>query len=177
MGAIVLLLGIIFGIALGNQIAAIVYGTVLTVAPPILPLWTLGLALILSPLSFVVLLKAERRDAGWILLVGILAFVSARTGQRVLGPELGAFAGAFVSGLASAWYARITNRPAQITLVPGLLLLVPGSVGLQSLSSLLDRQIDLGIEGAFRMVLIAVSLVAGTLMANIVSPRRKLMTS
>ena len=77
--------------------------------------------------------------------------------------------------IGSNWYARLTNRPSQITLVPGLLLLVPGSVGLRSLASLLDKNVMVGVESAFHMVLIAVSLVAGILIANVVSPRRKLV--
>jgi uncharacterized membrane protein YjjB (DUF3815 family) len=140
-----------------------------------LPEWTLLIALVTTPLAFVVLLKAERRDAPYIILAGALAFAGARIGAATLGPELGAFGGALVTGVAANWYARITNRSSQIVLVPGLLLLVPGSVGLRSLTSLLDRDVLLGVEGAFRMVLIAVSLVSGILIAQIISPKRTLL--
>ncbi len=176
MGALVLLLGIAFGIALGTKIATIAFGTIPSAAVQPLPEWTLYLSLLISPLAFVVLLKAEPRDAGWIVLAGALSFGGAHFGQQALGPELGAFGGALVTGFFSNWYARFTDRPAQITMVPGLLLLVPGSVGLQALASFVDSQTETGVETAFRMVLIAVSLVAGTLMANIGSPRRKLLT-
>ncbi|MEP6590603.1 MAG: threonine/serine exporter family protein [Gemmatimonadota bacterium] len=176
MGALVLLLGIAFGIALGTKIATLAFGTIPSAAVRPLPEWTLYLSLLISPLAFVVLLKAEPRDAGWIVLAGALSFTGAHYGQRVLGLELGAFGGALVTGFFSNWYARVTDRPAQITMVPGLLLLVPGSVGLQALASFVDSQTETGVGTAFRMVLIAVSLVAGTLIANIVSPRRKLLT-
>lgn len=175
MGAVVLLLGIAFGIALGTKLVGVTLGDVRSTAPVALPEWTLLVSLVLTPLSFVVLLKAAPRDAGWIVLAGALSFTGARLGAMVLGPELGAFGGAFATGFASNWYARFTNRPSQITLVPGLLLLVPGSVGLRSLASLLDNDVVLGVEGAFRMVLIAVSLVSGILIAQVVSPRRKLL--
>ncbi len=175
MGAVVILIGLIFGIALGGRLAALLFGAVSTAAVVSPPGWVLPLALICTPLAFMVLLRAQPRDAGWILLTSLLAYGGAFVGSQGLGPELGAFVGAFVAGLTSAWYARLTNRPAQIALVPGLLLLVPGSVGLRSLASLLDSNYQLGVEGAFRMVLIAVSLVAGTLIAAIVSPRRKLL--
>ncbi len=176
MGALVLLMGIAFGIALGTRIATLAFGTIPSAAIEPLPDWTLYLSLLISPLAFVVLLKAELRDAGWIVLAGVLSFAGAFYGQRTLGPELGAFGGALVAGFFSNWYARVTDRPAQITMVPGLLLLVPGSVGLRALTSFVDSKTTSGVDGAFRMVLIAVSLVAGTLIANIVSPRRKLMT-
>ena len=58
--------------------------------------------------------------------------------------------------------------------MPGILLLVPGSIGYRSLASLLRREVVLGVETAFQMMLIAVALVAGMLIANIVSPHRRL---
>jgi uncharacterized membrane protein YjjP (DUF1212 family) len=175
MGALVLLMGIAFGIALGTKLVALVHGEIPAVPVAPLPEWTLLIALVTTPLAFVVLLKAERRDAPYIILAGALAFAGARIGAATLGPELGAFGGALVTGVAANWYARITNRSSQIVLVPGLLLLVPGSVGLRSLTSLLDRDVLLGVEGAFRMVLIAVSLVSGILIAQIISPKRTLL--
>lgn len=176
MGALVLLLGIAFGIALGAKTAQLVMGAPHSSAVVALPGWTLVLAILVSPLGFAVLLKAEARDIPWIIAAGIVAFAGARVGSNALGAELGAFLGGLMTGIGSNWYARLTNRPAQITLVPGLLLLVPGSVGLQSLASLLDRDVQVGVETAFRMVLIAVSLVAGILIANVVSPRRRLIS-
>ena len=175
MGALVMLLGIAFGIALGAKTAALLMGAPHSSAVVSLSGWTLLLAILISPVGFAVLLKAEPRDVPWIIAAGIVAFAGARIGSNALGAELGAFVGGLMTGIGSNWYARLTNRPAQITLVPGLLLLVPGSVGLQSLASLLDRDVQVGVETAFRMVLIAVSLVAGILIANMVSPRRRLL--
>jgi uncharacterized membrane protein YjjB (DUF3815 family) len=58
--------------------------------------------------------------------------------------------------------------------VPGILLLVPGSIGYRSLNALMEREVVSGIETAFSMLVIAVSLVAGLLMSNAVTPRRSL---
>lgn len=175
MGAMVMLMGITFGIALGNKAVGLSLGQPPLVEPMALPGWTLLVALAIAPFAFAVLLKAERRDMPWILGAGVLAFTGATVAGEVLGPELGAFGGALLTGMGSQWYARITNRPSQITLVPGLLLLVPGSIGLRSLTSMMDRDVLLGVDGIFRMALIAVSLVSGILIARIVSPRRTLM--
>ncbi|MEI2720362.1 MAG: threonine/serine exporter family protein [Gemmatimonadales bacterium] len=175
MGAIVLLLGITFGIALGSKMAVLALGRISSTRITPLPEWTLFVAVVVSALAFIVLLKAERRDAPWIVAAGGLAIVGARFGGDTLGPELGAFVGALAVGIGANWYARLTNRSSQIVLVPGLLMLVPGSIGLRSLTSLLDKDVIVGVEGAFRMVLVAVSLVAGILIAQIVSPKRKLL--
>jgi uncharacterized membrane protein YjjB (DUF3815 family) len=56
--------------------------------------------------------------------------------------------------------------------VPGILLLVPGSVGFRSIAALMDREVVSGIETAFKMVVIAVSIVSGILIARVVTPRR-----
>ncbi|HEX7977062.1 MAG TPA: threonine/serine exporter family protein, partial [Gemmatimonadaceae bacterium] len=55
-------------------------------------------------------------------------------------------------------------------LVPGILLLVPGSVGYRSMSAMMDRDTVAGIDIAFTMILTAVSLVAGLLIAGVLVP-------
>lgn len=175
MGAMVMLMGITFGIAFGNKAVALALGTPPLLDPATLPPWTLVAALLIAPFAFSILLKAEMRDMFWILLAGVLAFTGASVGTRFLGPELGAFGGALLTGMGSQWYARFTNRPSQITLVPGLLLLVPGSIGLRSLTSMMDQDVLIGVDGIFKMVIIAASLVSGILIARVVSPRRPLL--
>jgi uncharacterized membrane protein YjjP (DUF1212 family) len=173
MGAFIVFLGIGFGVALGARIVSLLAGSAL---PPVvvqatgLPAWTEVLALVIAPLAFVVLLRAERRDAPWIVLSGILAVLGGRLGAQLFGLELGVFAGSLAVGAASNVYARLLRRPAAVTLVPGILLLVPGSIGFRSLASLLDREVVLGVDTAFRMVLMAMALVAGLLISNIVAP-------
>jgi uncharacterized membrane protein YjjP (DUF1212 family) len=171
-GAFVTLIAIAFGVAIGARLAAATFGEPPVVPPAALPAWTEGLALVVAPLAFTVLLRARPRDAIWILLAGALAFGGGRLGAFALGPELGAFVAALIVGLASNAYARLLRRPAAVTLVPGILLLVPGSVGFRSLTSLLDREVVLGVETAFKMVLMAVALAAGILVANAIAPSR-----
>lgn len=167
-------LGIIFGVALGNTVGNQIFGLSSVVAPaPIAP-WTNLLALLVAPAAFTVLLKAELRDLPWLVMMGVFAFYGSRLGAEVLGPELGSFVGAFIVGIASNVFARVLDRPSQVLLVPGILLLVPGSIGFRSLNAMMEREVVSGIETAFSMLVIAVSLVAGMLMSNAVTPRRRL---
>ena len=48
--------------------------------------------------------------------------------------------------LASNGYARAFNKPASVPLVPGILLLVPGSVGFKSVLSMLERAVVPAME-------------------------------
>jgi uncharacterized membrane protein YjjB (DUF3815 family) len=56
-----------------------------------------------------------------------------------------------------------------------MLLLVPGSVGFRSLHALLQHDVLSGIETGFAMALVAVSLVTGLFLANLVFPSRRLL--
>ncbi len=172
-GAFVLFLTIAFGVALGSRISSELVGSPLIAEPIGLPGWTEVVALVAAPIAFTVLLRAQARDAVWIVIAGALGVIGGRFGANALGLELGVFVGALLVGTASNLYSRILNRPASVTLVPGILLLVPGSIGFRSLASLLDREVVLGVETAFRMILMAVALVAGILVSNIVAPPRR----
>lgn len=173
-GTIMTFLAIAFGVALGAQLAWRLAGSWPTpVTPAGLPLWGELIALSLAPLGFVVLFRANLRDAPWIILSGLVAFLGVRFGGQFLGPQLGAFAGAAAVGAGSNLYARTFDRPAAVTQVPGIVFLVPGSVGFQSLSSLLEKDVVSGVGTAFQMTLVASALVTGLLVANVLVPPRK----
>jgi uncharacterized membrane protein YjjP (DUF1212 family) len=176
MGALTVFLTIAFGVAFGRRVGELVLGA----APPegvidALPAWASMPALLASSFAFLVLFRARPIDFGWILVTGFLEFEGARLGARELGPELGAFGGALILGVLSNLFARFLHRPASVTLVPGILLLVPGSIGFQSLSFFIAHDTLSGMEAAFRTTLVAITLVGGLLFANVlVSPRRTL---
>jgi uncharacterized membrane protein YjjP (DUF1212 family) len=175
--AFMTLLGIVFGVALGTRLGTMVFGAPLSAAPSALPGWAPIVAIVLAAACSVVILRADPRDAPWIVAAGLLGVLAGRFGTARLGPELGMFVAAFGVAMASAAYERWRNRPAPVVLVPGLLLLVPGSIGYLSMSSLMERDTVAGIATAFTMVLTAVSLVAGLLIASVLAPEPKLSTT
>jgi uncharacterized membrane protein YjjP (DUF1212 family) len=175
--AFMTLLGIVFGVALGTRLGAAVFGSPIGVAPGELPAWAPIVAIVSAAACSVVILRADPRDALWIIAAGVLGVVAGRVGAVKLGLELGMFVAAFGVALASSAYERWRRRPAPVVLVPGILLLVPGSIGYRSMSSLLERNTVAGIDTAFTMVLTAVSLVAGLLIAGVVAPEPKRSTT
>lgn len=175
MGAGITFMKLGFGVALGTRLAGAFVDLDAMQASPALPDWTLWMAIVAASLSFTVLFQAEPRETGWILLVGALGLMGSRLGGAWLGPELAPFLGALGVTLGSNVYSRVLDRQAMITQVPGLILLVPGSVGYRSFSALFERNVVSGMETAFTTVLTATALVAGTLVANsLVSSRRVL---
>ena len=174
-GALMTFLAIAFGVALGNRIGGGVFGVPpAAAASASLPEWTAALAVLAAGLGFVVVLQAEPRDALWIVAIGALGVIGGRAGAATLGVELGTFTGALAVGVASTGYGRWTRRPTAVVSVPGILLLVPGSVGFRGIASLLERQAVAGIETIFSMILTAVALVAGLLIAAVVAPEPRM---
>ncbi len=174
-GAALVFLELGFGVALGGRLAQVLPVPPVGTIPPVLPPWTEVLALAVMTFGLSVLFRARPRDSGWIALAGVVAYLGARLGGLVLGSELGAFLGALLLGMASNLLATLRNTPSIITVAPGIMLLVPGSIGFRSLESLLARDVVAGVDTAFKMLMVAVSLVAGLLVANAVVPTRKVL--
>ena len=172
-GALLTFLTIGFGVALGGRLGELLAGPRPMVEPVALPPWTELPALVLAAVAFTVLFRAHPRDVGWIFLGASLALMGARSGASLLGPELGAFVGALLLGMAGNAHARWARRPSAITQVPGLMLLVPGSMGFRSVASLLDHDTLAGVQTAFAMTLVAVALATGLLVANVLVPPRR----
>jgi uncharacterized membrane protein YjjP (DUF1212 family) len=173
MAAIMLFLSIGFGLALGLKVGAASFGAPPYGEPIPLPAWTLAVALVLAPLSFIVHFQADPRDAGWIVAICLLAFASARAASGAIGVANGAFVGALAVGVASGLHSRWRDRPALVTSTPGIIMLVPGSIGFRSITDLLANDPVRGSQTAFTMVLTAVALVTGLLMARLLVPRRR----
>jgi uncharacterized membrane protein YjjP (DUF1212 family) len=173
-GAFITFLALGFGVALGNRLGAAAFGAPALVDPTPVSGWAALAALALSPICSVMILRAAPRDVPWIILASVLGAEAGRRGAAALGPELGAFAGGFAVALASNAYARWKRRPPAVVLVPAILLLVPGSIGFRSLNALMERQALAGIQTAFSMMLTAVALVAGLLIAGVIAPEPRL---
>ncbi len=174
-GAIVVFLGLGFGLALGAQTGGALGPMLHDVLPSLhgtlsraaLPDWTEWVALLVAPLSFAVLLSAKRRDIGSIMMACGAAYLVSKFAGATVGEQLGAFLGAFVVSAGSNLFARFKRRTAMVTQVPGLLILVPGSIGLRSMQSLIGQDVETGIATGFRVAIIGISLAAGLLAGNV----------
>lgn len=169
----VLFLMIGFGLALGGQLDLYLPGLPAQAKPVPLPEWTLFPSVLLVTLSFVVLFKAKAKDFIWIFMAGAGSYFMARFNTQIFGAEMGGFLSATVIGLLGNIFSRALKRPASIPLVPGIMLLVPGSIGFRSMSSLLAQDTLAGVESAFKMAIIAVALVSGLIVANAILPSRR----
>jgi uncharacterized membrane protein YjjB (DUF3815 family) len=158
-----------FGVALGRSLVALVAEPAANVPGDELALPYVILSVAIASLAFTVLFQARPRDFVWVMLAGFVAFFSAKLGVKALGPLAGPSFAAATLGLLSNELSHRLQHPAATTLVPGLLLLVPGSLGFNSIAALLDGQALESFESAYTMVLVAAAIVAGLLLANLVA--------
>jgi uncharacterized membrane protein YjjP (DUF1212 family) len=174
-GAVIQFLAIVVGVAVGLEAAARLFGALPPSVVVPLPGGAEWVALLLAPPALAVVLRAAPANLGWILLIAVAGFLGGRGGAALLGPELGLLFGALTAGLTNGLLARLRANHGAANMVPALILLVPGSVGFRSLTELLDRNVVSGIDLAFRTALMAASLSAGVVLANVLTPPRRLL--
>lgn len=172
-GALGTFLTIGFGVAVGTRLGSLVFGAAAAVVPRPLPAWTDWVAALIAPVAYAVLLKGRPKDFPQIIAGALLAFTGARLG-RTFGNEIGPFLGALAVGLAGNAYSRLFGRVSTVVVAPGLLVLVPGTIGFRSVSSFVNAETLPGIEAAFNMALGAIALVMGLLLSNALLPQRPL---
>jgi uncharacterized membrane protein YjjB (DUF3815 family) len=173
MGAAMTLVALGFGAAIGDRIVTRL--PMAPMQPPLPPLgWldVLPAALVMS-LASLMLLQGRWRDLGWVAFSALLGLYGARLGAGMLGPELGVCVGAFLVGIAGNAFSRLLRRPAITLVAPGILPLVPGSLGLRGTAFLFMDSPSRGASWALAALVIAGALVAGLLAANVFVPPRR----
>ncbi len=170
MGALATLLTMAIGVGLGGKAGVLLFGAAPVVEPTRLAWPWLVAALLVTWLAFAVSLRASPRQWPWVLVGMAAGYGGARIGAQVLGGELGAFLGAAMVAAAANLFARWRRRPAAIVRTPGLLLLVPGSLGFRGLYTALDQDFAASAQFAFQMLLVGGAIVAGQLIAGVAVP-------
>jgi len=177
-GAMMILLKLTFGTVAGMQIVRLLgwQPQEAVAMAPVLPVELAALAV--SAFAFAVLFQAARRDYPLVMASVLLGYGLTRLGGEVLGLASESFAGgAFFAGMGVAAisnaYGRWFNRPGALIRVPGIILLVPGSVGFRSLNFVMERDVFLGLDTTFALVSALVALVAGLLFGNLLVPSRR----
>lgn len=164
-----------FGLVLGGMAGQAIVGPVeLTAASP-RPAWLPFAGLLAAACGLMMLIQAHKRDWFWILMVSLIAWIGGGLGGWLEAPIIGAFAGGLAVGLAGNLFVRLSRRPSSILHIPGLILLVPGSIGLRSLATLLQHDVVAGVETAILAGIIAVALTTGMILASVLIPPRTML--
>lgn len=173
MHAAVTLLSLVFGIAVVVSLenAMGLHGGPV-VAREGSPWWAQIIALGCASYGFGVLLGLSRKRLLVAFLSGALVWVTTSLTRPLPGAHA-AFLNALVLALGANISARTSGKPAQLFLMPGMLLLVPGALSFRSLETLLAGDALGGVAGLVDVLIIAGALVMGLLVANVALPPRK----
>ena len=166
------LLGLVFGVGIGRSVADNWFGP----SPEIIPdngfHGTLLLAAVAAGLAFTVTLRAPYRSAPLMCGAATLALLANAAGSVAFGADAGVFIAALVVGAAGELIGAATHRSPLVFIVPGVLMLVPGSAGFNSLLQLLSGQTVSGIAAGFDTLVTAISIAYGLMVSTLVLPRR-----
>ena len=174
-GAVIVFIQLAFGSAIGVQVGQILFGPIPVIELQPVAEWSIWLAVITAVVALVPLFEAKWKETHWFILAAVTAFATLRYSTPYIGPFMGAFVGAISVGLIAKFVSHFFNKPGAFILMPGLLILVPGSVGYKSIIALIENDILKGLETAFEVSIIAISLVSGLLVSSLLKlPMREL---
>jgi uncharacterized membrane protein YjjB (DUF3815 family) len=145
-----------------------------TAATPVTSGW---LWLFMPPLivGLCVIFQTSKRDMFSACLGCALAYAGILLGSAITGGNLGNLIGTVVAVVFANLWARKTNRPTSIVLLPAIILLVSGSIGFRGLAAMSTGNIATGEQQFFQMFVVALTIGAGILVGNtVVQPKTTL---
>lgn len=172
-GAFAVLLKLVFGVMAGTQIAhSLGWVQVADVVVP-MPGWILWPALVAGAFGFAVSFGAAWRDFPLVMTAAVGSYLISRFLGTTLGDSVGVFLAALIACALGNLYARMRRRPGALIRLPGLILLVPGSVGFRGLTEAFGRDVLVSIDTGITLLGILITLVAGLLFGNLLVPPRR----
>jgi uncharacterized membrane protein YjjP (DUF1212 family) len=132
--------------------------------------WAAPVGLVLISVCVCVLESTSLRLLPWILVVLGVAFAAQWGGQELAGAAVGSFAGAVAASLGAFVCEAIRPRlPRLVIFMPAFWLLVPGSLGLLSVTQLAinpGQTTTTGIDVVAVVTAIALGLLVGSAVAR-----------
>ena len=176
-GALTVLLKMTFGAVAASHVVGLLGWEPVANAGSSLPAWMPYLTLLAGSFAFAVLFKASRRDVLLVMASVWLGYAATRFAATLPSAQNNAlptgvfFAGMVVTAVSNA-YGRYFNRPGSLVRVPGIILLVPGSLGFRGFNFAFAHDVMLGLDTAFAVIAALIALVAGILVVFLFIPPR-----
>ena len=168
--ALVQLLGLVFGVGIGRSIASAWFGTTPEIEPAAAFSAPYIVAALATGLAFTLTLRARYSDALLMCVATVLALVANEAGAALFGRDAAVFVAALTVGVVGGVLGSRLRRSPLVFIVPGVLMLVPGSAGFNSALQLLSNQTVSGISAAFDTFVTAMSIAYGLIVSASLFP-------
>jgi uncharacterized membrane protein YjjP (DUF1212 family) len=175
IGAITTLVVVGMGAGIGERIAVLVglpphSSFVVPVTQSAAPSAGLVVALLAIAAGLAIAFQSRPRRAGLVLVSCITGWIAVRVAREFGGSELAPVVAAAAIGMLGNLYARVRRRPTLAIVLPGLALLLPGSIGFRGMQGIIASDTLAGLNTAFSALIVAASIAAGLLIANALLP-------
>jgi uncharacterized membrane protein YjjP (DUF1212 family) len=168
--ALIQLVGLAFGVEIGRSVAADWFGPQAEIHPHTALAWTQVPGAIAAGIAFTVTLRARSRDAPLMCGATLLALLVNHAGASLLGRQAGVFAAALVVGVVGALVALRLRLSPLVFVVPGVLMLVPGSASFTTVLDLLTNKSVNGTHASLQALVTTLSIAYGLLIASMIVP-------
>jgi uncharacterized membrane protein YjjP (DUF1212 family) len=172
-GALTVLLKHTLGAVAGSEAAKLLQVPMRAVRAMPTQWWVEVIAVLCGALSYALVLQPHKRHRWVVMGAAVLGYMSARLGSEAFGSQFGVFLAGLIVAASSNLFARLKNKPSALVRTPGILLLVPGSIGFRSLFFVFDGQVMQGINTASALIVLLTTLVAGLLFGDLLVPPRR----
>ena len=140
-------------------------------ATPVGQFWVQLLFLLLL-VGLCLAFQVSRRDLPWAVLVCGIAYLGILAGSSLLDSNLGNLVGTILAVVVANLWARRTERPTSIVLIPAIVMLVSGTIGFRGLASMAGGEVLLGAQQFLQMFVVALTIVVGIMIGyTIVRPQ------
>jgi len=145
----------------GDAQALIVAGEQLVKKP-----WLSWVGVLLFCLGVFLHLSAPRNALPWIIVVALVAVLVQRVTAGIFGAEISGFF-AMIGAMPVSYLIqmRFNGPPAMVTSLPAFWLVVPGSLGLLSVTRMMSDR-EAGLEGLVTVVFVITAVALGTLVGT-----------
>ncbi len=151
-GALVSLFKQFFGVALGLAMLSFFVELQPHNIVDMVPSWVDFIAVLLLATSLTPVFKVRLKDFAFCILSGLISFYTVILFEPV-GLLISIFFGTIAAVVISKLFSKITKSPELVYLVPGTIMLVPGSkafIGLSSMFSIAETsQSNMGLQIAY----------------------------
>lgn len=175
-GALVTLLKLSLGVLMGTVIVGW-FGWSADIetltALPSPPDWFRWPALLAAAFSFAVLFSARKKDFYIAMLAAITSYVISRAGVAAGGLEFGVLLASMSIAILANLYGRVFKQTGALIRVPGVILLVPGTIGYHGATALFLDGGESLTDTTLLALRLLIALVGGLLFGNTLLPPRR----